>query len=439
MNKCHIFAANHQKGNQSMKKTVFVTMIMLGSALPGLAQSNAGYRPMFVEGRSWKTAILHYSGEEMEKVDTVSVHTYKYEDLKWSFTEADRKVYRNSEHGRNVEFDFNLQAGDTFVWTDGNGTMSFPPVVSVDTIRVRGRDYRRIVFDAMDFWGDPYCWVEGIGSSMYGPYSFTDGVMAISNRQVLAAVYDGDECIFTFDDFKSPAIHPQKDSYRPLLVEGRTWNLFTFTAEPSADGTGYVRSDSIFYSVTVEGMDEKGGKACYRVHSTDPFNSGFRYFYEQDGLVFSWADDRWRLEFCFDADAGEQVGYGDLRVSAVDNLIILGNAYRRYQFAATDYCRIEGIGDLVCGPFCLYNFPIITQESDDAFEKVEPQLLSVYDGDKCIFTLDAYKAIQPSSIGTVSAASNAGAAPLFDLQGRRLSAKPVKGMYIQGGRKYVVK
>ena len=35
--------------------------------------------------------------------------------------------------------------------------------------------------------------------------------------------------------------------------------------------------------------------------------------------------------------------------------------------------------------------------------------------------------------------SSAASAPLYDLQGRRLSAKPVKGMYIQDGRKYVVK
>jgi len=126
-------------------------------------------------------------------------------------------------------------------------------------------------------------------------------------------------------------------------------------------------------------------------------------------------------------------------VSAVDNLTILGSAYRRYQFAGTDYCWIEGIGDLVCGPFCLYNFPITNQESGEDFEKVEPQLLSVYDGDKCIFTLDAYKAAITSGISTVFIPGNAGADVFFDLQGRRLAAKPVKGMYIQGGRKYVVR
>jgi hypothetical protein len=42
-------------------------------------------------------------------------------------------------------------------------------------------------------------------------------------------------------------------------------------------------------------------------------------------------------------------------------------------------------------------------------------------------------------IANVSAEGVNRSSTIYDLQGRRLAAKPVKGMYIQGGRKYVVR
>ena len=51
-----------------------------------------------------------------------------------------------------------------------------------------------------------------------------------------------------------------------------------------------------------------------------------------------------------------------------------------------------------------------------------------------VLPLDEYTGIANTSITKTSSTNN-----IFDLQGRRLSGKPAKGMYIQGGKKYVVK
>ena len=48
-------------------------------------------------------------------------------------------------------------------------------------------------------------------------------------------------------------------------------------------------------------------------------------------------------------------------------------------------------------------------------------------------------AYDPNSIRTISTATPGASSEIYDLQGRRLSASPPKGVYIQNGKKYVVK
>ena len=88
------------------------------------------------------------------------------------------------------------------------------PIQSVDTIEVKGRQYRRLSFGLKFFgYGDfskekDYCWVEGIGSSLFGIYN---GIYpprlasGITDESVLS-IYDGNELIFEEDDFMAPAV-----------------------------------------------------------------------------------------------------------------------------------------------------------------------------------------------------------------------------------------
>ena len=68
-----------------------------------------------------------------------------------------------------------------------------------------------------------------------------------------------------------------------------------------------------------------------------------------------------------------------------------------------------------------------------------PLLLSCYDGDECIFNIEEFSNAVSSIEASVNDAPKIGRAtldePIYDLQGRRLSAKPQKGLYIQNGKK----
>ena len=55
------------------------------------------------------------------------------------------------------------------------------------------------------------------------------------------------------------------------------------------------------------------------------------------------------------------------------------------------------------------------------------------------FAIAASGAYEPNSIRTISTATPGASSEIYDLQGRRLSAIPPKGVYIQHGRKLVVR
>ena len=109
-----------------------------------------------------------------------------------------------------------------------------------------------------------------------------------------------------------------------------------------------------------------------------------------------------------------------------EELVVIGGYY------VADYW-IEGIG-CTGYPHNLFWFDIIGNY---------PLLVSVYDGDKCIFDIEEFGSIVATSVRDIPKATNerniSPDAPIYDLQGRRLSATPQKGVYIQNGKKKLVK
>ena len=72
---------------------------------------------------------------------------------------------------------------------------------------------------------------------------------------------------------------------------------------------------------------------------------------------------------------------------------------------------------------------------------LDMKCLSVYDGDKCIFTYEDFtkEAYHSEPVGINAVQASNSSVPLFDLQGRRIQGEPRKGMYVLGGKKYVKK
>jgi hypothetical protein len=246
----------------------------------------------------------------------------------------------------------------------------------------------------------------------------------------------------------------------PMVVEGRTWNVVSINpAYPSEATNGYYdilgRKGRVFDQSTyvLEGDTIMGGVTYKRLLSGGKCILGMR---EEDGRIYERGQD-WNSEvllYDFNAQPGdvfedpddgsgsswmqvEQVGQVDVGGQSRRCLImysyymdpLLGTIKGGY-FA--DYW-IEGIG-CTGGPYFTSWYMMIGNK---------PLLLSCYDGDECIFDIEEFAGFVTTSVEDIPRAVHSRSvspdAPIYDLQGRRLSATPQKGVYIQHGKKRVVK
>ena len=181
------------------------------------------------------------------------------------------------------------------------------------------------------------------------------------------------------DDKSEPEQKPKDDStqatYLPMFKEGRVWNCM----EVHFRG----RNDTVMYSYRVMGTDVIDGHSCYVV-SRD--NGGLSYFYEDGPKVYFHASDPdspikgWNLIYDFSAEVGQKV-HGGYTVTSIDTLSS-GDIRRRrigldvYDWDKNRQCLIEGIG---CTNH-LFNYT-----GDVIGSLCLDKLLTVYDGDKCIY------------------------------------------------------
>ncbi len=163
--------------------------------------------------------------------------------------------------------DFSLTSGDMIYWNridwtqppydtyyENTGIEPFDFIVDkVDTITVNGVDYRRFRFGTMpaDGAAPAYLrWVEGIGHSIF----FTlgkgneDPVPTLNLNPELIGVYDGDECIFTYDDFfKDEKSGIDNASDNENTGENRAYNLKGQPVNPDTRGTIIISDGKLHY------------------------------------------------------------------------------------------------------------------------------------------------------------------------------------------------
>ena len=214
-----------------------------------------------------------------------------------------------------------------------------------------------------------------------------------------------------------------QETYKPMLKDGRVWNCIEIHYKAG-------KLDTLAFDYRIEGTIEKDGYVCYNLYQG---SKQIDLYYEEGPKVYHYTENGWDLLFDFTLSPGE-VGQEYLFVDEVKTIVMKGVS-RRCLFSSwsfldgTKWCWIEGIGSSMTGPRNedIFNRPVI-----GSFFGMK--LMSVYDGDVCIFESDDLLG-KGTSVPGISSTRTAESTGIYDLQGRRLSGKPARGIYIEKGKK----
>ena len=174
----------------------------------------------------------------------------------------------------------------------------------------------------------------------------------------------------------NPANNPEVYKGHKMLVNGRTWNYVFLYKEGET-------IDTVYSSITIEGPVEFEGRQCYKVVPTS-IEEPQVFFYEEGSKVYIYDMDYgdfehgypfvWKEAFDFNLTVGERA------VTAVDTISVNGEYYRRLTLGHDIW--VEGIGSREYGIVTSWGF--VPGSFRDAW------VISVYDGDKCIFTAEDF-------------------------------------------------
>lgn len=231
----------------------------------------------------------------------------------------------------------------------------------------------------------------------------------------------------------------------PLVVEGRTWNTVSLIpSNPQTDSDPDYYKDikgrwgrGVHHTFVLKGDTVMGGLTYMRLFLDDKFVAGVR---EEGGRIYEcyWEDFPEEMVFDFTLQSGDTFTSGDelnkLQVKQVRQFCLEGQSRQcldiwGYEEGAetadglVDYW-IEGIG-CMGGPYSPFWWTATSQGC---------LLLSCYDGDECIFSLNDFRATL-TSMRDLNVDKDDSTSSVYNLQGQQLRTTPLRGIYIKNGRK----
>ena len=413
-----------------------------------------GYKKMLVPGRTWNLTELHVGNDK----DTIRYTTITltgpvefdgkecYTIREWPerakelfipyYYEEDGKVYLTQPVIGKEPYTYDFEWEEML---DFGAEVGQPGVNKVDTIIDNRGVKRRRIYSSIHPWRDTI--VEGIGSIVDG----TDAHIGSLRKQWVESVYDGDECIFTKEDFTKEAYH-QDLNYDSFLTEGKVWTVrFDIGGNPNVYAIMELKLEG---DTIIDGIHFR--QTYYRSHEAnqpmpETWEASGNFLGEQDGKVYiynRWYSKSSDVVMDFSLKEGDVFDYSfhkwiTYKVTAVNDTILPGASDgrpRKCLHLSDLYCPedindvwVEGIGSL--------RFYIDLYDPWEFIGSVR-HFLKCVEGDRVLYQNPTISGIQlPKQPVTVKPAPF-----LYDLQGRRLTVEPQqKGVYIRGGKKYIMK
>ena len=441
-----------------MMKKVLLSIVLAAMTLSAnAADDQREYESLLSESKVWTMSyqgvvnpevygdIYHFTDTKLVG-DTVinDIHFMRKYQRQWSLgeeTPADwtatneylgqdgGKIYRYSDRTQNVvlDMDVSLNVGDRIGFVDelGYELPSFFVATAVSDTILTGADDnkpRRCVEVQLEAPQVADMWIEGIGSVTLG-ITGMEWFLASGAIPKLYKCTDGDAVIY--QSTLSPGF------YHPLVVRGgKKWTYRHNTFENVYD-----------YYYILEGDTVIAGKNCLKMYSENKGNQGeIRYegaLYEEDMKVYLFYEeiDVPEVMYDFNCQVGDTLHFQgpSLVMQAIESVEILGMSRKRYDFQAqieTDESNeifvlgneswLEGIGSMkdFFNMLPLYG-------NYNSLVACEVNGVTIYQSPTAIQGVRPYK---PKADGAI-----------YDLQGRRLSSPPRKGIYIQNGKKMIAR
>ena len=443
-----------------MKKAILFILFMTLQTV--IYAQERQYLPFLEEGKAW---YYYYYGSDDESHkwlvvgDEVEVDGKSYKKIvDWDtrrcvclMREEGSKVYCMQDGNEYLLYDFGLNVGDTFETPNGNAT-----VVAVKEIMVGSRSHR--VLDVRDNENNSYSnwWIEGVGGWNY----LTKSILgADDNYELVQCLLDGVPLFTCYNFWALPVFFAQERQYVPFVEEGKSWYCGYYhpydifppsAADPAGEGI-----DHIF---TIQGDTQINDKAykkvycqCKEYYGDDEFHyycavreEDYRVYIVKNGateekLIYDFSNPGELATYPF--DSREYVRNGGIRFERFlpgqleysitinnDGIVDFRDYYGKW---------IEGVGAVSNCPFD------IKYDNDVIFDKDVWVRTVMKDGE---YVYNDEWSAKPSFPPGPTLIDNRRRidtpyknSPLYDLQGRQLKSLPNKGVYIQNGKKVVVK
>lgn len=350
---------------------------------------------------------------------------------------------------KGLYYDFSLALGESAVVYSGGAVGAY----AVDTIQVDGKSFRRISIDSKDGRTVPYkeYWVEGVGSN-YGFYP-ADRLWNYGAYSALDSCKVDGKLLFTRNDFLRVPHSERQWVYADYRIMGGQ--------------TPYLSHYSSRTYATI-GEVEHNGKTYQKVYEcTTSRNAGsdadtrYKYLFamrHEDGRVLADAES-YRATFTgaiddyptnnegeyilydYNAQVGESYLGTEKTVIETGDTVLADGQTHRLLVLSSGHQLVEGIG---CVNVHGTPFDYLGQNIG-ATDNFDFSLLENYydaEGHRVYVNTreNAYQAIVNGVESVAAPASRMDDDAVYDVLGRRMDARHLqKGVYIQHGRKFVVK
>ena len=458
-------------------------LLLLAFAMKMTSWAQDNMQPTVVDGRIWNVVSIHPA----EPPESDSIPPGYYQDIKgrWGIgfphsymlkgdtimsgvaykklylddrfvsglREEDGRVYECYEDGlpELMAFDFSLQPGDIF--KDEVDEMYKMEVKLVRTHNFSGKNRR-----CMDMWiadegqgiydGLVDYWIEGIGC-MNGPhFPFWWGA---SSGSLLLSCYDGDECIFTIEDLKQFNNNPSScpDDNHPHAIDlglpsGTKWACCNVGAyKPDVYGGYYAWGETeekeIYDWATYIHCDGTM-ETCHDIGS-DIAGTEYDVAHIQWGGSWVMPSQEQILELV------NKCSFSWVKTNGLRGALFTGPGGGTIFLPEADFRWNEFLECSMPGGY-YWSSTLSPKNSNNAYRLCFDSWGGSGGGEYRGIGLTVRPIISGNSYGNINDPNNIihpksstddTSQAIYDLQGRQLRHAPAKGVYIQNGKKRVVK